>query len=205
MRTEITTVGQLREVIGTPLAAALNKDRPALLPEHIAWLTQSPMCLVGTSALDGSCDVSPKGDPAGLVAHVIDDATIAVPERKGNKRADGYRNILENPHVGLLFLVPGRGDTLRINGRATILSDAPYFDDLIVKGHRPEIVIEVAIEQVFFHCSKAFLRSDLWSPETWEPDAIPSRAQIAKSLERPEVPIEELEAYYGKSYSDGLY
>ena len=205
MRNEITTLEQLREVIGTPLAAALNKDRQSLVPEHIAWLTKSPMCPIGTSALDGSCDVSPKGDPAGSVAHVIDEHTIAIPERKGNKRADGYRNILQNPHVGLLFLVPGRGDTLRINGRATILSDADYIDALVVKGHRPEIVIEVAIEQVFFHCSKAFLRSHLWSPETWAPDAIPSRAQIAKALERPEVPIEELEAYYGSSYSDGLY
>ena len=205
MRTEITNLDDLREVIGIPLPAALNKDRAALVPEHIAWLTQSPMCLVGTSALDGSCDVSPKGDPAGLVAHVIDEHTIAVPERKGNKRADGYRNILENPHVGLLFLVPGRGDTLRINGRATILSDAPYFDELIVKGHRPEIVVEVAIEQVFFHCSKAFLRSRLWDPETWDPEAVPSRALIAKSLERPDESLDELEAYYGKAYSDGLY
>lgn len=205
MRTEITTVAQLRDVIGTPIDRVLNKDRPFLVPEHIAWLTQSPMCLIATSGRDGSCDVSPKGDPAGLVAHVIDEHTIAIPERKGNKRADGYRNILENPHVGTLFLVPGRGDTLRINGTAKILSDADYMDDLIVKGHRPEIVIEVAIEQVFFHCSKAFLRSQLWSPETWDPDAIPSRAQIAKALERPEVPIEELEAYYGSGYADGLY
>ncbi len=204
MRTEITTVDALREVIGNPLERVLQKDRATLAPEQIAWLGQSPFCLIGTSALDGTCDVSPKGDPGGFV-HVIDLRTIAIPERPGNKRADGYRNILENPHVGLLFMVPGRGDTLRINGRATLLSDAPYIDELVVKGHRPQLVIEVAIEQIFFHCAKAFIRSSLWKPETWHPDAIPSRAQIAKSLERPDDSIEELEAYYGKAYSEGLY
>lgn len=136
---------------------------------------------------------------------MIDPSTIAVPERPGNKRADGYRNILENPHIGLLFMIPGRGDTLRINGRAAILADAPYIDELVVKGHRPQLVIEVAIEQIFFHCAKAFLRSALWSPESWHPENVPSRAEIAKSLERPDDPIEELEAYYGKAYTEGLY
>lgn len=204
MRNEISTVEQLRDVLGQPLERVLRKDRATLAPEQMAWLRESPFCLVGTSAVDGTCDVSPKGDPAGFV-HVIDAATIAIPERLGNKRADGYRNILENPHVGLLFMVPGRGDTLRINGRATILVDAPYFDELVVQGHRPQLVVEVAIEQIFFHCAKAFLRSTLWSPESWHPENVPSRAMIAKALERPDDSIEELEAYYGKAYSDGLY
>ena len=204
MRTEVTTLTALRGLLGEPLDRVLKKDRRTLAAEQISWIKQSPFCLVGTSGADGSCDVSPKGDPVGM-AHVIDESTIAIPERIGNKRIDGYRNMLENPHVGLLFLVPGRGDTLRVNGRATLLSDAPYFDEMIVKGHRPQIVIEVAIEQIFFHCAKAFLRSSLWKPETWHPENVPSRARIAKALERPEVPIEELETYYGKAYSDGLY
>lgn len=204
MRTEITTADELRDIIGRPMERVLKKDRATLAPEQIAWLRESPFCLVSTSAADGSCDVSPKGDPAGFV-HVIDSGTIAVPERPGNKRADGYLNIFDNPHVGLLFMVPGRGDTLRINGRATILADAPYFDELVVKGHRPQLVIEVAIEQIFFHCAKAFLRSELWSPASWHPESIPSRAQISKALERPDDSIEELEAYYGSAYAEGLY
>lgn len=187
-----------------PLERAVKKDRATLAPEQIAWLKESPFCLVATSATNGTCDVSPKGDPAGFV-HVVDPATIALPERLGNRRADGYLNLLENPHVGLLFMVPGRGDTLRINGRATILADAPYFDELKVKGHRPQLAIEVEIEQIFFHCAKAFLRSSLWSPESWHPENVPSRAELAKALERPEDSIEELEAYYGKAYSEGLY
>lgn len=204
MRTEITSVDELREVLGHPLERVLRKDRDSLAPEQIAWLKESPFCLVSTSGADGTCDVSPKGDPVGF-AHVIDPVTIAIPERPGNKRADGYRNILENPHVGLLFMVPGRGDTLRINGRATILADAPYFDELVAKGHRPQLVVEVAIEQIFFHCAKAFLRSSLWKPESWHPENVQSRASLAKALERPDDSLEDLEAYYGKAYSDGLY
>jgi PPOX class probable FMN-dependent enzyme len=204
MRTTITDAAQLREIIGTPMQRALEKDRDRLHPEHLAFIAASPFCLVSTSAADGTCDVSPKGDPAGFV-HVVDDLTIALPERPGNKRADGYQNVLDNPHVGMLFVVPGRGDTLRINGRATLLADAPYADQMVVKGHRPLIICEVAVEQVFFHCSKAFLRSRLWEPESWAPDAVPSRAEIAHSLERPDDTIEELEAYYGDQYSKGLY
>lgn len=204
MRTEITTESELRDLLGVPMQRVLDKDSHAFRPEHRAWLAASPFCLVATSDASGACDVSPKGDPAGF-GHVVDDTTLAIPERPGNKRADGFSNILQNPHVGLIFFVPGRGDTLRVNGRATLLADAPYADHMVVKGHRPTVILEVAVEQIFFHCSKAFLRSSLWKPESWHPDAVPSRAQIAKTLERPDDSIEELEAYYGAQYAEGLY
>ena len=140
---------------------------------------------MATSDADGNCDASPKGDPAGQLVHVIDDRTIALAERPGNRRADGYKNILTNPHVGLNFLIPGRGDTLRINGRARLVSDAPFFDDMVVKGHRPLLAVVVDIDDVFFHCAKAFLRSGLWKPETWDPEAkVPRRAVIASEVER---------------------
>ena len=204
MRTEITSEAALRELLGAPLQRVLDKDRQRFTPEHRDWIAASPFCLVATADATGACDVSPKGDPAGF-AYIVDDTTMAIPERPGNRRADGFVNILQNPHVGLIFFVPGRGDTLRVNGRATLLTDAPYADQLEVKGHRPQVILEVAVEQVFFHCSKAFLRSDLWKPETWRPDSIASRAEIARALERPEDSIEELEAYYGPSYAEGLY
>ncbi|MEJ7636206.1 pyridoxamine 5'-phosphate oxidase family protein [Aeromicrobium sp.] len=204
MRTEITTEAELRALLGQPLQRSIDKDRHTLLPEHRAWLAASPFCLVATSGTDGTCDVSPKGDPAGFV-HVIDEMTLAIPERPGNKRADGFANLLQNPHVGLIFLVPRRTDTLRINGRATLLADAPYADRMEVKGHRPQVILEVTVEQIFFHCAKAFLRSKLWDPESWAPNSLPSRAQIAQSLERPDDTLEELEAHYGKVYSAGLY
>lgn len=200
----ITSVEQLTEILGEPLQRVLAKDRATLAPEQVAWLSASPFWLVATSALDGTCDVSPKGDPAGAVI-VIDERTIAFAERPGNRRADGFRNLLQNPHIGLVFVIPGRGDTLRVNGRARLLTDAPYADRLVVNGHRPDVICEVAVEQVFFHCSKAFLRSRLWEPETWDPQAVPSRAAIAKALERPDDSLEELEQYYGAGYRDSLY
>jgi PPOX class probable FMN-dependent enzyme len=201
---QITSEADLRDLLGIPMQRVLDKDRQTFSPEHRDWLAASPFCLVATSDAAGSCDVSPKGDPAGF-AVVVDDTTLAIPERPGNRRADGFVNIVQNPHVGLIFFVPGRGDTLRVNGRATLLTDAPYADRMIVKGHRPAVILEVAVEQIFFHCSKAFLRSHLWDPETWQPEAVPSRAVIAQRLERPDDTIEELEAYYGEQYSNGLY
>ena len=135
---------------------------------------------------------------------MIDDTTVAIAERPGNRRVDGYRNVLANPHVGLVFLIPGRGDTLRVNGQARLVSDAPYFDAMVVKGHRPILALVVEIEEVFHHCAKAFLRSGLWRPEAWT-DPVPSRAVIAKTLERPEATVEELTAYYGPSYAEKLY
>ena len=201
---EITGESELRELIGEPMPAALAKERTSLHELDRVWLAASPFCLLSTSAADGTCDVSPKGDPPGSTL-VLDEHTIALPERPGNRRVDSLRNILTNPHVGLLHLIPGRGDSLRINGRARLVRDAPFFDDMVVKGHRPVLAIVVEVEQVFSHCSKAFLRSQLWQPETWAPQSVPPRAVLAKTLERPEAELADLEEYYGPSYAEGLY
>ncbi len=200
----IGTLEHLREVVGAPKPRAVAKERQRLEQVHRDWLAASPFCLVATSAADGSCDVSPKGDPAGF-ALALDDATVAIPERPGNRRADGYENLLVNPHVGLLFVVPGRTDTLRVNGRATLVEDAPFFDRMVVKGHRPLLALVVHVEQVFFHCGKSFLRSALWDPATWDPEALPSRARIAHRYERADQPLDEVERYYSQAYGEGLY
>jgi hypothetical protein len=203
--TEVTGDDELRGLLGEPSARAAGKDRPCLHEHDRAWLAASPFCLVATSAADGTCDVSPKGDPPGFTL-VLDDTTIALPERPGNRRADGFRNVLSNPHVGLIYLVPGRTDTLRVNGRARLVREAPFFDDLVVKGHRPVLALVVEIEQVFYHCAKAFLRSALWSPETWPANGeLPSRAAIAQALERPDQSLADLERYYGPDYAARLY
>jgi PPOX class probable FMN-dependent enzyme len=205
--TEISDVDQLVELLGEPGQRALDKARPALVDVDRDWLAATPFCVLATAAADGTCDASPKGDPAGQLVHVIDDHTIALAERPGNKRADGYKNILENPHVGLNFFIPGRGDTLRINGRARLVSDAPFFDEMVVKGHRPVLAVIVDIDELFFHCAKAFLRSGLWKPETWNPDGIvPRRAVIASQLEPDGRTVAELDDYYQPdNYSRGLY
>ncbi|MFJ9418126.1 MULTISPECIES: pyridoxamine 5'-phosphate oxidase family protein [unclassified Streptomyces] len=202
--TEVTSAAELRALVGEPSAHAAHKTRHRLHALDRQWLARSPFCLIATSDAQGRCDVSPKGDPAGFT-HVLDDTTLVIPDRPGNRRVDGFQNILANPQVGLIYLLPGRGDTLRINGRARLLRDAPFFDELTVKGNRPRLALLVEVEELFYHCSKAFLRSDLWKPETWEPDALPSRARMVKQLEATEIPLEELEQHYGPRYTELLY
>jgi len=203
---EIRDEDALVALLGEPSPRARDKVRRTLTDLDRDWLAASPFCVLATAAADGSCDASPKGDPAGDLVHVIDERTIALAERPGNRRADGYRNILDNPQVGLLFLIPGRGDTLRINGRARLVSDAPFFDAMVVKGHRPVLAVVVEVDEVFHHCQKAFLRSRLWEPESWEPEArVPRRAVIAHELEPSGRTIEELDEYYGPQYREGLY
>lgn len=201
---EIASEAELRELLGTPSRRAATKDRAVLHRLDREWLAASPFCMIATAAADGTCDVSPKGDPPGFT-YVVDDSMIAIPDRPGNHRADGFRNVLSNPHVGLAFVVPGRGDTLRINGHARLIREAPFFDHMTVKGHRPTLALLVQIEQVFFHCPKAFMRSELWHPETWNPTVLPSTACIVTSVQRTEETQEELEQYYGPAYAERLY
>jgi len=201
---EITSEAELRDVLGVPAERVLKKERTALHEMDRQWLAASPFCLVATAGADGSCDVSPKGDPPGFT-HVLDDRTIAIPDRYGNRRADGFRNILANPHVGLIYLVPGRKETLRINGRARLIREAPFFDHMIVKGHRPDLALLVDIEQIFFHCMKAFMRARLVEPQAWAPGVLPAYARLIKSVQPTEETLEELEQRYGPGYAEGLY
>lgn len=178
----VTSVDELREIVGHPNAFVANKVHDHLSPVEQLWLSHSPLGFVATMDAEGRVDVSPKGDPPGFV-HIIDERTIAIPERPGNKRVDGYLNVLERPRVGTLFCIPGRGDTLRVNGSARIMADADYFDAMVVQGKRPILALEIAVEEVFFHCAKAFLRSDAWKPDAWNPAAVPSVAQLVKMMD----------------------
>src|SRR5215831_20812854 len=193
---EIAGAAELRDLLGVPSGRAVTKERTRLHAVDREWLAVSPFCIVATSDADGACDASPKGDPAGHLVHVLDDTTVVIAERPGNKRADGYLNILANPHVGIISLIPGRNDTLRINGRARLVRDAPFFDDLAVRGQRPVLAMVVEIDQVFSHCPKAFMRSGLWDPSTWQPGALPTTAALCKSVQEPAETLEELEAHY---------
>ena len=200
----ISSADELEELIGLPLDRTRKKVRTSLSGFDRQWLAASPFCVVSTTDAQGRVDTSPKGDPAGFI-HVLDHRTIAIPERPGNKLAFGFHNILENPNVGILSVVPGRTDTLRINGTAQIVRDADFFDDMVVKGHRPRAAIVVTIDEVFTHCGKAFMRGGLWQPETWEPEGLPSIAVLSKAYTQPETPLDELESYYGPSYAERMY
>ncbi len=203
--TELTSEAELLEMLGAPIRRSATKVRPVLHARDREWLAASPFCLIATSAADGRCDVSPKGDPPGF-ARVLDDSTIAIPDRAGNKRFDGFRNILTNPQVGLLFVVPGRNDTLRINGRARLIREAAFFDDMLVRGNRPRLALLVEMEEVFTHCAKAFLRAQLWDQQTWNPGRLASVACITKDVQPDiEETLEELEQHYGPAYRELLY
>src|ERR1700733_2170843 len=203
---EITTAEELRERLGEPAGRAVTKERPRLHEIDREWLAASPFCVIATSDAHGNCDASPKGDPAGHLVHVLDDTTIAIGERPGNRRADGYRNVLVNPHAGIISIVPGRNETLRINGRARVLRDAPFFEEMTVRGHRPVLALLIEIDQIFFHCGKAFMRSELWRPESWRPEALPSHATLTKAVQETPETLAELEAYYApENYAKQLY
>jgi hypothetical protein len=203
---EIGSVQELRDVLGEPSGRSVTKERTRLHVKDREWLAASPFCVIATSDADGNCDASPKGDPAGQLVYVLDDTTIAIGERPGNRRADGYRNVLINPHAGIISIIPGRNETLRINGRARVLRDAPFFDEMTVRGHRPVLALLIEIDQIFFHCAKAFMRSELWQPQSWRPDALPSHATLTKAVQATAETLEELEEYYAPAnYAKQLY
>jgi PPOX class probable FMN-dependent enzyme len=181
------------ERYGTPEPPVRDKVEARLTDVHREWIAGSSLVFIATSSLDGRCDVSPKGDPPGFVK-VLDDRTIMVPERSGNRRMDGFRNVLENPNAGLIFLIPGRPETMRANGGARIVTDAPSFDEMVVRSHRPSLALLVTVEEVFFHCPKAFARSQAWQPDAWTPTAVRPYAHIAKALWRRGETIESIEA-----------
>jgi uncharacterized protein len=197
---EIRSASELQALLGMPSARAVGKERARLAEMDRRWLAASPFCVLATSDAAGRCDASPKGDPAGQLVHVLDDTTVAIAERPGNKRADGYLNILANPHVGILSFIPGRSDSLRINGRARLVDDAPFFEEMIVRGQRPILAIVVDIEQVFYHCPKSGMRSELWRPESWQPDAVPRPAEIVKAVQDTPETLEELDRYYAPDH-----
>jgi PPOX class probable FMN-dependent enzyme len=203
---EIGSVQELRELLGMPSGRAVTKERTRLHAKDRQWLAASPFCVIATSDGAGNCDASPKGDPAGHLVYVLDDTTVAIGERPGNRRADGYGNVLSNPHAGIISIIPGRTETLRINGRARVLRDAPFFEEMVVRGHRPILALLIEIDTIFFHCAKAFMRSQLWQPETWQPEALPSHASLTKAVQDTPETLAELEAYYSpEAYGKKLY
>ncbi|RNI23290.1 MSMEG_1061 family FMN-dependent PPOX-type flavoprotein [Flexivirga caeni] len=200
----VTSTEQL-EAFGVPDPAVRDKVRDRLHPLDKDWLAASPLVFVGTASPDGRCDVSPKGDPAGI-GHVLDEHTLVLPERAGNKRMDGFHNILANPHVGLVFVIPGRQDTLRVNGVAQLVTDGPFFDDLVVKGHRPLLALVVHVEEVFYHCPKALMRAKAWDPASWHPESVARYADVAKQLWRAgDDPAAVDEHYRDEKYAAELY
>ncbi|TIL55524.1 pyridoxamine 5'-phosphate oxidase family protein [Mesorhizobium sp.] len=178
----VTTREELRTIYKTPRPTdgSIRKELKALDGHGRSFIGKSPFVLIGSSDGAGNADVTPKGDRPGFAA-VLDEKTIAIPDRPGNNRLDTLENILLNPSVGLLFLIPGMNETLRVNGDARITVDAALRERLAVDGKEPQSVVLVTVKAAYMHCAKAFMRSDLWKPETWYDRAtLPTLGQILR-------------------------
>jgi uncharacterized protein len=178
----ITTLDELRSVISDPSPVTRQKVFPALDEQMQSFIARAPFCLLATADAQGRLEVSPKGDEPGFVK-VADPSTLLVPDRKGNKLLFGLQNILANPKVGLIFLVPGTDETLRVNGRAELYRDPALLERLSARGQPAVLAIRVSVERCFFHCARAFLRASLWNPESWpEAQKVSFGRQLAPKL-----------------------
>lgn len=163
----VTTEDELRDVVADPHPAIVNKDRDHVDEPAARFIAQSPLFFLGTTAADGTLDVSPRGDPPGSVLVLDGGRVLAFADRAGNRRLDSLRNLLQRPNVGMLFLVPGAEEVLRVNGRARIVRDPPFGEQLALGGSVPKLAIAVEVEELFLHCANAFRRSSVWKPEQW--------------------------------------
>ena len=197
----------LREVIGSPseLVAAKIADRLNDLTRQ--FVERSPFVCVATSRPDGGLDVSPRGDPAGFV-RILDERTLLIPDRPGNKLADTLTNLLSDDRIALLFLVPGVNDTFRVNGRARIVDDPDLLAESVVEGKAPKLGIVIAIDEAYTQCPKALLRSELWNPELHiDRSELPKAGELLKSVAEPELDIDEYERERAGRYArrEGFY
>jgi uncharacterized protein len=168
----------LRELVGSPSELAKRKVIHFLDENCQEFISKSPFLVLSTADQNGLCDVSPRGDKLGFVL-VLNEKILVIPERKGNNRVDSLTNILQNPQVGLLFLIPGLSETLRVNGKATIIRDEDILEKMVANGKWPLVGIAVEVEECFLQCGKAILRSSLWATESWiSKEELPSGAKI---------------------------
>lgn len=202
----VTSQEELRDMLGSPSLRGQNKVISRIDNHCRDFISKSPFLVLATSDADGNCDSSPRGDAPGFV-YVADDQHLIIPDRPGNKRVDSMFNILSNPKVGLLFLIPGMGETLRINGQALIIKDDEILEKMAVNGKVPHLGIVVKVDQCFMHCAKAFKRSGLWNPESWTgKDDLPSAAKIlAAHVNLPGMTEKRIVADLEEGYKNRLY
>jgi PPOX class probable FMN-dependent enzyme len=198
---------ELRAVLGEPAPLVVGKIADRLNHLTRQFVERSPFVCVATARPDGGLDVSPRGDPPGFV-RILDEKSLLLPDRPGNKLADTLTNILADPRIALLFLIPGVGDTFRVNGRAAIVDDDELLAASAVGGKAPALGILVEIEEAYTHCSKALIRSDLWNPDKHvDRSELPSSGAILKAVSDPELDVEEYERARTERYArrEGLY
>lgn len=200
----VRTPDELYETYAAPADGVRTKS-VASFDEHCrTYISLSPFVLMATTDAEGNCDVSPRGGVPGFVT-VIDDTRLAIPDASGNNRLDSLRNVVQSGRIGLLFVIPGMAETLRVNGRACISTDPDLVARHVLQGKPPKAVIGVDLDEAFLHCAKAFMRSDLWDPASW-PDrsGLARPAQIWKDHIGMPDPIDEVEAWLANDYANNM-
>jgi uncharacterized protein len=204
---EITAESELRDVIGSPADLTVSKITNRLNALTRQFIERSPFVCVATSRAGGGLDVSPRGDPEGFV-RILDERTLLIPDRPGNKIADTLTNLLSDERIALLFLIPGVNETFRVNGRGVIVDDAELLAESEVEGKAPRLGIKITIDEAYTQCPKALLRSELWNPERHvDRSELPSAGEIMRSVANPELDIDEYERERADRYSrrEGFY
>jgi PPOX class probable FMN-dependent enzyme len=203
----IETSSELRGLIGRPSELVAGKIADRLNDLFRRYIEESPFVCVATSGADGRLDISPRGDPAGFV-RIIDETTLLIPERPGNRIADTLTNVLDTGRIALLFLVPGVGETFRVNGSAVLVDDAELLAGSEVEGKTPKLGIRVTVEEAYTQCSKALIRSDLWNDEKHvDPKTMPTSGEMLKAVSDPTLDVEQYERERLERYArrEGLY
>ena len=203
--TFITSPAELRELVGDIYPAAVTKVIDHLDEFCVGFIQHAPFFVIGSGGGDRDVDVSPKGDPAGFVK-VLDEKTLAIPDRPGNARMDTFLNVLEDPKVSLIFLVPGRKDTLRVGGTAQIVRDEDLRRSMSERGKVPELAMVVHVERAFFHCAKCMVRSSMWDPKGWpDKSGMPSLGAALVSHSKLKASVNEVDHVLEEDEREGLY
>ena len=203
---QIRSAEELSALIGPPSELSLRKELKMLDMHMRRFIAQSPFAVISTHSASGRCDASPRGDAPGFV-HVIDDRTLLIPDRFGNRRVDSYRNILETGRIGLLFLVPGFGETLRVNGRAVLITGEAWLTPLTAQGKRPLVAVAVEVEECFLQCAKAIIRSKLWDPHDRPSlESLPCAAEMLHDhAQLPDFDVAKMQTLLDEAYKHKLY
>jgi PPOX class probable FMN-dependent enzyme len=201
----VRTKEELQTILGKPGESQANKSIDHIDQHCRTWIERCPFIVISSANAQGSMDVSPKGDPPGFV-RVLDEQTLAIPDRLGNRRADTFLNILENPNVAIVFIIPRRGETLRVVGEAQIVCDASLLHTMVVQDKVPELAMVVHVKAAMFHCGKSMIRSKLWQPEAWPSiEGLPTYAQALMDHAKPPMTEEEMQERLTRNEQERLY
>lgn len=201
----LTTAEEIATTLGEPGESQANKVIDHIDDHCRAWIEHSPFVVVASASAAGAMDVSPKGDPPGFV-RVLDPKTLAIPDRPGNHRADTFLNVLENPHVGLMFVVPKRREVVRVSGTALVVKDPPLLESMAVDDKVPTLALLVRVREAMFHCGKSMIRSHMWEPELWGPiDGLPTYGRALVDHGELDRSVEEMERKVDLNEKHRLY